>query len=64
MTNTEWIDVQVIRPGSNSYLVNIHNISMIHYESNLVWLVGRTEPLHITDQSMKELYETVLKNMY
>lgn len=63
MTNTEWIVLQTSYPESDRYLVNIHNISMIHYESNSVFLTGQMKPIHITPQSMKELYETILRSM-
>ncbi len=62
MTNTEWIDIQTV-DSKDRYIVNIHNISMIHYESNTVFLAGKEHPLHITGQSMEKLYETVLRNM-
>ena len=63
MTNTEWIVLQTNYPESDWYLVNIHNISMIHYESHSVFLTGQTKPLHITGQSMEELCRTILKIM-
>lgn len=63
MANMKWIVLQTSYPESDRYLVNIHNISMIHYESHSVFLIGQTKPLHITGQSMEELYRTILKIM-
>ena len=59
MTSKEWIVLQTKFPESDQYLVNIHNISMISCESNAVFLAGREHPIHITSQSMEELYKTI-----